>query len=37
VRHLRIYLHPRMVDLTQAVTIVANGATVFAGRVEPDW
>lgn len=36
VRRLRVYLHPKMVDFAKEVTIVANGETVFAGRVAPD-
>ncbi len=36
VRRLRVHLHPKMVDFEKDVTIVANGETVFAGRVAPD-
>lgn len=35
VRRLRLYLHPRMVDFTQPIEVVANGKTVFKGKVSP--
>lgn len=34
-RRLRVYLHPRMVDLSRPVEIVANGETVLRETVEP--
>ena len=35
VRKLRIYLHPKMIDFAKPVEVVANGQTVFQGKVEP--
>lgn len=35
-RRLRIYLHPKMVDFSAPVEIVANGKTVFGEKVRPD-
>jgi hypothetical protein len=32
VRRLKIYLHPRMIDFTKPVEVVANGKTVFNAR-----
>jgi hypothetical protein len=34
-RRLRVYLHPKMVDFARPVKIVANGKTVFRGKVRP--
>ena len=36
VAKLRVFLHPRMVDLQKPVTITANGKQVFSGLVAPD-
>lgn len=36
VRSLRILLHPRLVDFTAPVTIVANGKVAFAAKVAAD-
>ncbi|MBK8975771.1 MAG: hypothetical protein IPM29_07580 [Planctomycetes bacterium] len=36
VRGFRLHLHPRLVDFGRPLRVVANGETVFAGRVEPD-
>jgi hypothetical protein len=36
VRDASIYLHPKMVDFSKPVKIVANGVTVFEGNVEPN-
>jgi dienelactone hydrolase len=35
VRHLRIYLHPRMVSFEGKLSIVVNGKVLFSGQVEP--
>ncbi len=35
-RRLRIYLHPKMVDFSKPVEVVANGQTVFHEKVAPD-
>ena len=35
-RVVAIYLHPKMVDFSKPVRIVANGETVFEEEVEPD-
>ena len=34
-RHARLYLHPKMVDFSKPVTVVANGKEVFSGKVTP--
>lgn len=36
VRRIRVLLHPRMVDFTAPVTIVANGKVAFEGGVQPN-
>lgn len=36
VRQLSVYLHPKMVDMDQPVTIKVNGEVVFRDRVKPD-
>ena len=33
-RRLRIYLHPKMVDFSKPVEVLANGQTVFDGKVD---
>lgn len=35
-RRMYVYLHPRMVDFSQDVTVTVNGALLFAGRARPD-
>ena len=35
VRKLRIYLHPKMIDFSKPVEVVANGRTVFHDKVAP--
>ena len=36
VRNASIYLHPKMVDFDKQITVIANGETVFTGKVETD-
>ena len=36
-RQVRVYLHPRMVDFRQPVTITVNGQIAHEGKVQPRW
>lgn len=35
-RRVRLYLHPKMVDLSEPIVVTANGETVFDAKVEPN-
>jgi hypothetical protein len=35
-RRIKLYLHPKMLDFNEELTVVVNGKTVFVGDVQVD-